>query len=225
MSALSAPALDAFRPGKSEGLTDEAIVAYAKNSGGELAMEFIIKKYTPFVRSKVSHYYLQGADHDDLLQEGLIGLYKAVRDFRPEVRNSFRAFADICVTRQVITAIKTADRQKHQALNHYVSVDVVVDEQSGRTLLEVLPAADAVDPEGAYEHQAFSAMIREQIFEVLSALEREVLEQYICGRSYVQISDTTGLHLKSIDNALQRAKRKISEALGKSEEADLSALR
>ncbi|WP_425284444.1 RNA polymerase sporulation sigma factor SigH [Alkalicoccus daliensis] len=190
-------------------IDDETMVSYVRE-GDSGALEYLIYKYKNFVRAKARSYFLIGADHEDIVQEGMIGLYKAVRDFQEDKLSSFRAFAELCITRQIITAIKTATRQKHIPLNSYVSLDKpIYDEDSDRTLLDVLCTTGVNNPEQLLINQEEFADIELKMGEMLSELEREVLMQYLDGRSYQEMSEDLKRHVKSIDNALQRVKRKL----------------
>ena len=192
---------------------DEQIVEMSHN-GDSAAEEYLLDKYKNFVRSKARSYFLVGADHEDIVQEGMIGLYKAIRDYRPDKLSSFRAFAELCITRQIITAIKTATRQKHIPLNNYVSLNKpLYDEESDRTLLDVIIEGRTSDPEEMIINMENIGYIRAKISEVLSGLEQEVLNAYLDGRSYQEIAESLGRHVKSIDNALQRVKRKLEKYL------------
>ena len=194
-------------------LTDEQIVQLCHN-GDSMAEEFLLNKYKNFVRSKARSYFLIGADHEDIVQEGMIGLYKAIRDFKQEKLSSFRAFAELCITRQIITAIKTATRQKHIPLNSYVSLNKpLYDEESDRTLLDILMEGSTSNPEEMIINQENLGTIHQKINEVLSGLEQEVLAAYLDGKSYQEIAEALGRHVKSIDNALQRVKRKLEKYL------------
>ena len=194
-------------------MTDEDVVARCRQSD-TMAEEYLLNKYKNFVRSKARSYFLIGADHEDIVQEGMIGLYKAIRDFRPDKLSSFRAFAELCITRQIITAIKTATRQKHIPLNSYVSLNKpLYDEESDRTLLDVIIEGRATNPEELIIGQEDLNSIHHKIDEVLSGLEQEVLRAYLDGKSYQEIADNLGRHVKSIDNALQRVKRKLEKYL------------
>ena len=189
-------------------MPDEDVVVLAQNGDGQ-ALAYLLNKYKNFVRSKARSYFLIGADHEDIVQEGMIGLYKAIRDFQPSRLASFRSFAELCVKRQIITAIKAATRQKHVPLNSYVSLNKpLYDEESDRTLLDVIEGR-VTNPEDLYISQEDLARIQSQISEVLSDLERQVLEAFIDGKSYQEIAELLGRHVKSIDNALQRVKRKL----------------
>ena len=194
-------------------LTDEQIVQLC-HDGDSMAEEYLLNKYKNFVRSKARSYFLIGADHEDIVQEGMIGLYKAIRDFKQEKLSSFRAFAELCITRQIITAIKTATRQKHIPLNRYVSLNKpLYDEESDRTLLDILMEGSTGNPEDMIINQENLGNIHQKINEVLSGLEQEVLAAYLDGKSYQEIAEALGRHVKSIDNALQRVKRKLEKYL------------
>ena len=194
-------------------LSDEDVVGLCRQ-GDTVAEEYLLNKYKNFVRSKARSYFLIGADHEDIVQEGMIGLYKAIRDYRPDKLSSFRAFAELCITRQIITAIKTATRQKHIPLNSYVSLNKpLYDEESDRTLLDVIIEGRATNPEELIIGQENLRSINHKIDEVLSGLEQEVLRAYLDGKSYQEIADNLGRHVKSIDNALQRVKRKLEKYL------------
>ena len=192
---------------------DEEVVLEAKN-GNVRAQEYLISKYENFVKSKAKSYFLIGADKEDIYQEGMIGLYKAIRDFKPDKLTSFKAFAELCVTRQIITAIKTATRQKHIPLNTYVSLNKpIYEEESDRTLLDVLAGFRITDPEEQVISQEQMEHIEGEISKVLSDLELEVLTSYLDGKSYQEIACDLDRHAKSIDNALQRVKRKLEKCL------------
>ena len=194
-------------------MTDEEIVLLC-HQGDTTAEEYLLNKYKNFVRSKARSYFLIGADHEDIVQEGMIGLYKAIRDYRQEKLSSFRAFAELCITRQIITAIKTATRQKHIPLNSYVSLNKpLYDEESDRTLLDIIMEGSAGNPEDMIINQENLGNIHQKINEVLSGLEQEVLSAYLDGKSYQEIAESLGRHVKSIDNALQRVKRKLEKYL------------
>ena len=192
-----------------DGMTDEQVVALAQDADGA-ALEFLLNKYKNFVRTKARSYFLIGADHEDIVQEGMIGLYKAIRDYRAEKLSSFRAFAELCVTRQIITAIKTATRQKHIPLNSYISLNKpIYEEDSDRTLLDVITEDGMSNPEEMIIDREDLTLIEGKIGQMLSDLEKDVLIRYMEGKSYVEIADEMNRHVKSIDNALQRIKRKL----------------
>jgi len=192
---------------------DEQVVCEAINGSHE-ALEYLINKYKNFVKSKARSYFLIGADREDIIQEGMIGLYKAIRDFNPEKLSSFRAFAELCITRQIITAIKTATRQKHIPLNSYVSLNKpIYDEDSDRTLLDILSGVKISDPEELIISREEFEDIEGKMGQILSKLEWQVLMSYLGGKSYQEIAKDLKRHVKSIDNALQRVKRKLEKYL------------
>ncbi|MCR3758034.1 RNA polymerase sporulation sigma factor SigH [Clostridium felsineum] len=194
---------------------DEEIVMMAK-LGDEKSQEYLINKYYNFVKAKAKSYFLIGADKEDICQEGMIGLYKAIRDFKPSKLASFKAFAELCITRQIITAIKTATRQKHIPLNTYVSLNKpIYDEDSDRTLFDVVSSVEVSDPEELIISKEEVAKIRKNMLRVLSSLEIEVLQSYLEGKSYQEIAKDLDRCSKSIDNALQRVKRKLEKCLEK----------
>jgi len=210
MSARSATAPKTPAKAQRE-LEDLQLVLKARN-GSTVALDSLIRRYTPFVRLKASAYFLVGGANDDLIQEGLIGLYKAVRDFRPDKETSFRSFAELCVTRQIITAIKTATRFKHSPLNTYVSFSHTPagqDPDGDCTLGDALPGSHVHDP-------AVSVISTEELQSLvgclgttLSPLESDALRLYLEGCSYEAMAAELGCDTKTIDNALQRVKRKI----------------
>ena len=195
-------------------MTDEEIVRLAQRDKDGAALEYLLNKYKNFVRAKARSYFLIGADHEDIIQEGMIGLYKAIRDYREDRLSSFRAFAELCVTRQIITAIKTATRQKHIPLNSYISLNrPIYEEDSDRTLLDVITEDSPSNPEEMLIDREDLSVIEGRIGQMLSDLEKEVLIRYVEGKSYVEISEEMNRHVKSVDNALQRIKRKLQKYL------------
>lgn len=193
-------------------LTDEEVIAYARKTGSMVAQEYLLSKHKNFVRNKTRSYFLAGADKEDIVQEGMIGLYKAIRDFDCERQVSFRVFAEVCITRQIITAIKTATRQKHIPLNSYISLNKpVYEDDSERTLLDVLSGLMDNSPEELFISREEYQDIEAKMNSVLSDLEWVVLLSYLDGKSYVDIAKEIGRHPKSIDNALQRVKKKIEK--------------
>ncbi|MDQ0218761.1 RNA polymerase sporulation sigma factor SigH [Peribacillus cavernae] len=194
-------------------LEDEALVKLIHNGDGQ-STDFLINKYRNFVRAKASRYFLIGGDKEDIFQEGMIGLYKAIRDYKEDKLTSFKAFAEVCITRQIITAIKTATRQKHTPLNSYVSLDKpIYEEESNHTLLDVISGTKVMDPIAIIINQEKADHMELKMSEMLSDLERRVLALYMDGQSYVEISEELNKHVKSIDNALQRVKRKLERYL------------
>jgi RNA polymerase sporulation-specific sigma factor len=192
------------------GLSDDDLVLAAR-SGDDSALCELLNKYRAFARVKARSYFLVGADREDIVQEGMIGLYKAIRDFNPDMQSSFRAFAELCVTRQIITAIKTATRQKHGPLNNYVSFSRPVsgDDDGERVLGDVIPTVAISDPADLVISAERIRALQAHFDEVLSDLETEVLRLYVEGKSYQEIAERLQRHVKSIDNALQRIKRKL----------------
>jgi RNA polymerase sporulation-specific sigma factor len=193
------------------GMSDESVVALARAFDIN-ALEYILIKYKNFVRAKARSYFLIGADHEDIIQEGMIGLYKSIRDFKSDRQSSFRAFAELCITRQIITAIKSATRQKHQPLNSYVSLNrPVYDEESDRTLIDIIQGARVLNPEEIVIDREEFDLIEQKISKILSRLEMRVLNAYVDGKSYTEIADEIGKDVKSVDNALQRIKTKMEK--------------
>lgn len=189
--------------------SDEQLISNI-HQGNADALDFLITKYQSFVRLKARSYFMMGGDREDIIQEGMIGLYKAIRDFREDRLSSFKAFAELCITRQIITAIKTATRQKHIPLNTSVSLDKpVYDEESDRTLLDMLTGPSLDDPEDLMIHKEDFNQMEDEMNKVLSGLEKQVLALYLEGQSYQEISDELNRQVKSVDNALQRIKRKL----------------
>lgn len=194
-------------------MPDEDTVELAQQ-GEQFAVEFLIDKYKNFVRAKARSYFLIGADREDIIQEGMIGLFKAIRDYRVDKLTSFRAFAELCITRQIITAIKTATRQKHIPLNSYVSLNKpIYDEESDRTLMDIITTTGITNPEEIIISREEFIFIEKKMGEILSSLEWKVLMSYLEGKSYQEISVDLKRHVKSIDNALQRVKRKLEKYL------------
>jgi RNA polymerase sporulation-specific sigma factor len=194
-------------------MEDEEIVEIAR-TGGKEAEEFLVNKYKNFVRAKARSYFLIGADREDIIQEGMIGLFKAIRDYKCDKLSSFRAFAELCITRQIITAIKTATRQKHIPLNSYVSLNKpIYDEDSDRTLMDVISGTKITDPEELIISREEFDDIEDKMGEILSPLEWQVLMSYLEGKTYQEIALDLNRHVKSIDNALQRVKRKLERYL------------
>ena len=209
-----------------DNLTDEEIIIEIKDNGNSTALDYLINKYRNFVRAKARSYFLIGADREDIIQEGMIGFYKAIRDFRNDKLSSFRAFAELCVTRQIITAIKTATRQKHIPLNSYISLNKpIYDEDSDRTLLDVLSGAKVTDPEELVISREEFIDIEKKMEEILSDLEWRVLMSYLDGKSYQEIAGELNRHVKSIDNALQRVKRKLERYMeNRGDEIDMNTV-
>jgi RNA polymerase sporulation-specific sigma factor len=194
-------------------MQEEEVVDLAKN-GHTGATEFLISRFRPLVENKAKAYFVIGADREDVIQEGMIGLCKAIRDFRSDRLNRFRPFAELCVTRQIITAVKTATRQKHVPLNEYISLNRPYQtEAADSTLLDVLPTSGGGNPEQELLGGRLSGELGDAVTNALSDLERKVLRCYLEGLSYREMSSQLACHPKSIDNALQRVKRKIGTLL------------
>lgn len=194
-------------------LSDEELLRRLR-AGDADAEEALYMRYKPVVRSRARTYFLVGADREDIIQEGMIGLYKAVCDYEFDKQASFRVFAELCITRQIITAIKTATRQKHIPLNSYVSLNKpIYDEESDRTLLDVITEGYLANPEDVLINREDMSLIEVRIAQSLSPLERQVLAKYLQGKSYQEISRDMKRQIKSIDNALQRVKRKLAKIM------------
>lgn len=195
-------------------LMEDAEIVKIANDGNTAAMEYIIEKYKSYVRAKTRTYFLIGADRDDLIQEGMIGLFKAIRDFNPEKQPVFKSFAELCITRQIITAIKTATRQKHSPLNTYVSLNKpVYEDENERTLVELIKTKINSNPEEIVIDRENLGDTEQKIKSVLSKLELQVLELYLDDKSYIEIAECLNRPPKSIDNAIQRIKKKINQTI------------
>ncbi|NMA65148.1 MAG: RNA polymerase sporulation sigma factor SigH [Clostridiaceae bacterium] len=194
-------------------MDDEDVIVYAR-SGCIRGMEYLIEKYKPLVRAKARSYFLVGADREDIVQEGMIGLFKAVRDYNDDKNIPFRAFADMCVTRQIITAVKTATRQKHMPLNSYISLNKkIFNDESSKEFSEVIQEISVANPEELVISKEEHDVIENRIMELLSPFERQVLSKYLVGIAYQDIAKQLKRPVKSIDNALQRLKKKIEKYL------------
>lgn len=192
-------------------MTDEQLVLVSK-SGDGYATEILMERYRNFVRAKSRTYFLIGADKEDIIQEGMIGLYKAIRDFRHDANTSFKSFAELCVTRQIITAIKKATRQKHMPLNSYVSLNKpLYDDDSENALLDTFVRREILNPEEILLDKERFLSIESKLSDILSKLEMCVLTKYLEGKCYSEIAMQIGKSEKSIDNALQRIKKKIEK--------------
>jgi RNA polymerase sporulation-specific sigma factor len=208
---VSGPAPGTARRSQSYHPDDEYLVALAKQNVTE-ATARLVRRYHGFVRLKASSYFLIGGESDDLIQEGLLGLYKAIRDYRPERESSFRNFAELCITRQIITAVKTATRNKHTPLNSYVSFSqtpAASGEEGEPTMADVLPGSTVHDPVNQVISAEEIRSLVDCITSVLSELESNVLSLYLDGRSYEDVAERLECDTKTVDNALQRVKRKV----------------
>ena len=196
-------------------LSDEEIITLAQN-GDQEAVEFMTAKYFPHVRNKSRSYFLVGGDKEDIVQEGLIGLYEAIKDYSHDKQASFKTFMDICVTRQIMTAIKTASRQKHIPLNTYVSLNKpLYTDDSERSYMETFVTSKKEDPESLYLDVEKTYEINQEIKKALSPFEHQVLELYLQGVSYFKIAKVLEKEEKAIDNAIQRIRKKLSKNLEK----------
>ena len=199
-----------------EDMTDEELIKIIK-SEDKSALDFLINKYKEVVNMKVSKYYLNGAEKEDIIQEGLIGLYKAIKGFNPDKQNSFKTFANLCIERQVITAIKGSNRQKHMPLNSYLSLNTSnyenEDGEEEGQLIEILDANTIEDPLDTVTKNEYYKKIEKTIDESLSDFEKRVLSRFIDGQSYIQIAESLNSPVKSIDNAIQRIRKKAIKNL------------
>lgn len=198
-------------------LDDEGVVLLGRN-GDKDATDFLIHKYKNLVRLKARAYFLIGADREDVVQEGMIGLYKAIRDYQPDKSMAFKTFADLCITRQMITAVKNATRQKHIPLNSYISLNRrVFDDESDKTYIELVSEEIVSDPELLLIKKEEFTGIEAKMGEILSSFEWSVLSLYLNGKSYTEIARQVKRPIKSIDNALQRVKKKLEKNVFQSE--------
>ncbi|PKM65617.1 MAG: RNA polymerase sporulation sigma factor SigH [Firmicutes bacterium HGW-Firmicutes-2] len=190
--------------------TDEEIVVLIRE-GHDYALDYLMNKYKKLVEKKSKSYFLMGAGRDDLIQEGMIGLFKAIRDYRNDTASSFFSFADLCITRQIITAVKAATRQKHMPLNSYISLNKPVFEEDNDkiVLMDLMPSKQIVDPEELIIDKENMHIIEDELADKLSDFEKDVLEYYVEGIGYVEIAEILEKPVKSIDNALQRIKKKL----------------
>ncbi len=196
--------------------TDEELIDIIK-SGDKSAANYLINRYKNLVNIKVSKYYIAGAEKDDLIQEGMIGLFKAIKCYSPEQNNSFKTFANLCVDRQIITAIKTSNRQKHMPLNSYLSLNMSAydseDDENDTTIMEVFNNDTIEDPLDTLTKKEYYKSVEDTIDKSLSKFEKQVLNRYIQGESYVQIAEKLDTPVKSIDNAIQRIRKKATKDL------------
>ena len=196
-------------------IKDEDIIGFIRE-GDDSAQEYLMEKYKTLVKSKSRAYFLVGADREDIIQEGMIGLYKAVRDYQPDKNAAFRSFAELCINRQIITAVKTAGRRKHMPLNSSFSLNrAVFSEQEDQTYMDILESAEVTSPETLFIGQEDKQFIVEHIKNALSEFENNVLSLYLMGRTYSEIAGIMNKPEKSIDNALQRVKKKIEKFMDK----------
>lgn len=199
-----------------DNIKDEDLIEIIK-SGDKQAFEYLLNKYKELVNAKVSKYFIIGAERDDIVQEGLIGLFKAIKDYKPDMQNSFKNFANMCIERQLITAIKTSNRQKHIPLNSYLSLNIsAYDEEEGESdtsLIEIFNNDLIEDPLDTITKKEYYQNIEAAIDKSLSDFEKKVLNKYINGKSYVEIAEELDTPVKSIDNAIQRIRKKAIKGL------------
>ena len=197
-------------------IEDEELINQVKN-GDKNALEYLISKYKEMVESKVNKYFIIGAEKEDIVQEGLIGLYKAIKDYKVDKQNSFKSFANLCIERQLITAIKSSNRQKHMPLNSYLSLNMPVynneDENNETELLEIFNSNVVEDPLDIITKREYYSDVESVIDTSLSSFEKKVLNRYVQGESYVQIAEKLDAPVKSVDNAIQRIRKKTIKNL------------
>lgn len=191
-------------------MTDEVLAGLAQ-AGDREAEDILIRRYVEMIRGKAHLYFIVGADSEDVIQEGMIGLFKAIHDYSGNREATFKTFAELCINRQILTAVKTASRRKHQPLNDSVSLSTPVDETGGGTLEESLGGDMASNPEAVFMENTLSSLLTDENSTLFSSMERKVLKEYLAGRKYPEIAQSLGKSYKAVDNAMQRIRRKISE--------------
>ena len=195
-------------------MSDEDLITIIK-SGDKFALEFLIEKYKELVNMKVSKFFMIGAEKEDIVQEGLIGLFKAVKNYNPEMQNSFKTFANLCIERQLITAIKSSNRQKHMPLNSYLSLNTTAyEDDEDSNLLDIFDSHQIEDPLDTITKKEYYKTVEVAIDKSLSDFEKKVLNRYMQGESYVQIAEKLDAPVKSIDNAIQRIRKKAIKSIG-----------
>lgn len=194
-------------------MKDEDLIKLIK-SGDQHALEFLLERYKELVNMKVSKYFIVGAEREDIFQEGMIGLYKAIKGYNSERQNSFKTFANLCIERQLITAIKTSNRQKHMPLNSYLSLNTAAYEgEDSDSMMEVFDSHTAEDPLETITKKEYYKYVEDNIDKTLSGFEKQVLQKYIQGQSYVTIAQQLDAPVKSIDNAIQRIRKKAVKSI------------
>lgn len=191
-------------------MTDEVLAGLAQ-AGDREAEDILIRRYVEMIRGKAHLYFIVGADSEDVIQEGMIGLFKAIHDYYGNREATFKTFAELCINRQILTAVKTASRRKHQPLNDSVSLSTPVDETGGGTLEESLGGDMASNPEAVFMENTLSSLLTDENSTLFSSMERRVLKEYLAGRKYPEIAKLLGKSYKTIDNAMQRIRKKINE--------------
>jgi len=194
-------------------MSDEELISLIKSDNKE-ALDYLLNKYKDLVYMKVSKYFIVGAERDDIVQEGMIGLYKAIKSFKEDKHNSFKTFANMCIERQLITAIKTSNRQKHMPLNSYLSLNTsAYDDDEDKTLMEVLNNHTVEDPLETITKKEYYKTVEDSIDKSLSDFEKQVLKKFIKGDSYVKIAEELESPVKSVDNAIQRIRKKALKGI------------
>ena len=191
-------------------MTDEVLAGLAQ-AGDREAEDILIRRYVEMIRGKAHLYFIVGADSEDVIQEGMIGLFKAIHDYSGNREATFKTFAELCINRQILTAVKTASRRKHQPLNDSVSLSTPVDETGGGTLEESLGGDMASNPEVVFMENTLSSLLTDENSTLFSSMERRVLKEYLAGRKYPEIAQSLGKSYKAVDNAMQRIRKKINE--------------
>lgn len=191
-------------------MTDEVLAGLAQ-AGDREAEDILIRRYVEMIRGKAHLYFIVGADSEDVIQEGMIGLFKAIHDYSEDREATFKTFAELCISRQILTAVKTASRLKHQPLNDSVSLSTPVDETGGGTLEESLGGDMASNPEAVFMENTLSSLLTDENSTLFSSMERKVLKEYLAGKKYPEIAQSLGKSYKAVDNAMQRIRKKISE--------------
>lgn len=191
-------------------MTDEVLAGLAQ-AGDREAEDILIRRYVEMIRGKAHLYFIVGADSEDVIQEGMIGLFKAIHDYSGNREATFKTFAELCINRQILTAVKTASRLKHQPLNDSVSLSTPVDETGGGTLEESLGGDMASNPEAVFMENTLSSLLTDENSTLFSSMERKVLKEYLAGEKYPEIAQSLGKSYKAVDNAMQRIRRKINE--------------
>lgn len=199
-----------FTTDKYNNLTDEQVISQIKQ-GDEYALSYLLEKYRELVNMKVGKYFIIGAEKEDVIQEGMIGLFKAIKDFNPEKQNTFKSFANICVERQLITAIKSSNRQKHMPLNSYLSLNTAAYDNNDENSVELIDTFDSKtveDPLETIMKEEYYNEVQNAVNKSLSKFEKQVLDRFVKGESYVTIAKRLDSPVKSVDNAIQRIRRK-----------------
>ena len=191
-------------------MTDEVLAGLAQ-AGDREAEDILIRRYVEMIRGKAHLYFIVGADSEDVIQEGMIGLFEAIHDYYGNREATFKTFSELCINRQILTAVKTASRRKHQPLNDSVSLSTPVDETGGGTLEESLGGDMASNPEAVFLENTLSSLLTDENSTLFSSMERRVLKEYLAGKKYPEIAKSRGKSCKAVDNAMQRIRRKISE--------------